>query len=165
MRVLAIDPGSAESAYVLWDGHLGFNRVKNDELRHFLRDSQWPHDVLVIELFRGMGMICGKEVFDACIWSGRFAECSQAEHVVWIPRQDVKLHICGDSRAKDANIRAALIDRFGGKPAIKKGGALHGVSKDCWSALALALTFWDNQKRYLPEPNLGHLEPQEEVWP
>lgn len=32
-----------------------------------------------------------------------------------IPRLKVKVHLCHDSRAKDANIRQAILDRFGGK--------------------------------------------------
>jgi hypothetical protein len=63
-----------------------------------------------------------------------------------IPRLKVKLHLCHDSRAKDANIRAALIDRFG-KPGTKKNpGALYGVTRDLWSALAVAITFWDTNQ-------------------
>jgi hypothetical protein len=55
----------------------------------------------------------------------------------------VKLALCGDSRAKDANIRQALIDHFGGSAAIGRKaapGPLSGISRDVWSALAIAIT-------------------------
>jgi len=58
----------------------------------------------------------------------------------------VKLHLCGSARAKDTNIRQALIDRYGGSAAIGKKaapGPLYGVSKDVWSALAVAVTAAD----------------------
>ena len=64
-------------------------------------------------------------------------------------RKDVKMHLCGSMRAKDTNIRQAIIDRYpasgGGKcPQIgtkKEPGPLYGVSKDIWSALAVAITY------------------------
>ncbi|MBV8782506.1 MAG: hypothetical protein JO353_14005, partial [Phycisphaerae bacterium] len=53
-------------------------------------------------------------------------------------------------RAKDGNIRQALIDRFGptkeraiGKK--KSPGPLYGMSGDCWSALAVAVTYADQR--------------------
>jgi hypothetical protein len=58
----------------------------------------------------------------------------------------VKLHLCGSSRAKDPNVRTALLDRFGGAGA--KGtkaapGPLYGIAADLWSALAIAVTWTD----------------------
>ncbi len=61
-----------------------------------------------------------------------------------LPRRAVKLALCGDSRAKDANIRQALIDRFGGSAAVGRKaapGPLYGISRDVWSALAIAVTY------------------------
>ena len=60
----------------------------------------------------------------------------------WI---DVKGQICRDSRAKDSNVRQALIDRYGGPSTVKKGGVLHGVSKDVWAALAVGVTYWETR--------------------
>ncbi len=40
-----------------------------------------------------------------------------------LPRRAVKLELCADSRAKDANIRQALLDRFGGSTAIGRKAA------------------------------------------
>ena len=61
-----------------------------------------------------------------------------------LPRRAVKLALCGDSRARDANIRQALIDRFGGSAAVGRKaapGPLYGISRDVWSALAIAVTY------------------------
>jgi hypothetical protein len=63
---------------------------------------------------------------------------------VLLPRRVVKLALCGDSRAKDANIRQALIDRFGGSAAVGRKaapGPLYGIHRDVWSALAIAVTY------------------------
>jgi hypothetical protein len=69
-------------------------------------------------------------------------------------RRDVKLHICGSQRAKDANIRQALIDCYGGKvEAIgkkKAPGPLYGISSHAWSALAVAQTWWDLSRFAMP---------------
>jgi hypothetical protein len=89
-------------------------------------------------------MAVGAEVFDTVLWAGRFAEAAHRVTVVMLPRRAVKLALCGDSRAKDANIRQALIDRFGGSAAIGRKaapGPLYGISRDVWSALAIAVTY------------------------
>ena len=103
-------------------------------------------DRLVIEQVASFGMAVGAEVFETVYWSGRFAEAVYPLPVDRITRIKVKTHLCHDSRAKDANIRAALIDRYGGPAALRKGGDLYGVSKDVWSALAVAVT-WADQHR------------------
>ena len=55
-------------------------------------------------------------------------------------RQDVKQFLCHSARAKDGNIRQAIIDRLG-PPGVKSApGVTYGISKHLWSALAVALT-------------------------
>jgi len=85
-------------------------------------------------------------VFDTCVWIGRFLEaCFTPGHnkPVLVYRRDVKLHFCHDSRAKDSNIRQAILDKFGGRAAAigkkKTPGPLYGIKGDMWSALAIAL--------------------------
>ena len=62
----------------------------------------------------------------------------------------MKLTLCGDARAKDPNIRAALIDRWGGSKAAAVGtkkspGPLYGFKSDMWAALAVAETFIERE--------------------
>lgn len=145
LRVLAIDPGSERSAWLVLDAGapIRFGIQDNDELMPALRDgslAQGCHAV-VIERIESYGMAVGREVFDTVWWAGRFAEAARFAAVIQMPRRDVKVAVCGDTRAKDANIRAALIDRFGGLPATRKGGSLYGITKDVWSALAIAVTW------------------------
>lgn len=65
-------------------------------------------------------------------------------------RRAVKLHLCGSMRAKDGNIRQALVDRFGGQAQAvgtkKAPGPLFGLSSHRWSALAVAVTWWDTRR-------------------
>ena len=46
-------------------------------------------------------------------------------------------------RAKDSNIRQALIDRFGVVGTKKNPGWFYGVSKDVWAAIAVGVTYHD----------------------
>ncbi len=150
-RILAIDPGSERSAWLLLtDGQPEMFRIDDNEmlaagLRLGEYAGQYP-DTVVIEKIESYGMAVGREVFDTVWWAGRFAEAARPLEVVQLPRRTVKLAICGDTRAKDSNIRLALIDRFGGPSAVgqkAKPGPLYGISKDVWSALAIAVTYSD----------------------
>lgn len=85
-------------------------------------------------------------VFEACMWIGAFREAwvyrGGATQLVY--RKDVKLFHCETSRANDASIRAALLDRYGPGRALavgtaKRPGPLHGIRGDEWAALAVAL--------------------------
>jgi hypothetical protein len=148
---IAIDPGTTHSAWVVYDGQivLDHGKSENTDMRDMLAFVGDPGllNTLVLERVESMGMAVGKEVFETVFWSGRFAE-------VWstvvqgtferIARRDVKLHLCGSSRAKDANVRQAILDRFGGAEAIgtkKKPGPLYGIKTDRWAALAVAITW------------------------
>ncbi len=148
-RILAIDPGPVQSAWLtLWDGipQQGyFGIIENDGLRSEIGASgRWNEPpVVVIEKVQSYGMAVGAEVFETVFWSGRFAEAASPLPVYRIGRKAIVTHLCGSARAKDPNVRAALIDRFGGPAAIRKGGALYGVSKDVWSALAIACAWQD----------------------
>jgi len=143
--ILAIDPGSAQSAWLQFDGTRpgSFGITANEVLAKALRSGGLP-DVVVIEKIESYGMAVGAEVFDTVWWAGRFAEAASRVGVVMLPRRAVKLALCGDSRAKDANIRQALIDQFGGSAAIGRKaapGPLYGITRDVWSALAIAVAY------------------------
>jgi len=156
MRLLAIDPGSEESAYVLYDTQenapVEWAKGSNDEVIDLnLLDAS---DRMAMEMIASYGMPVGAEVFETCMWAGRFIERWEAGHFIertedWAPvmpvyRKDVKLHLCGSPKAKDSNIRQALIDRYGGKRKAvglkATPGPLYGLKGDCWSALAVAIT-------------------------
>lgn len=151
MTILAIDPGSEQSALVAWDGStISYAAIlPNDEVLddfYGLGSRGVPYDYLVIEEIASYGMPVGREVFQTVRWAGRFEQASEFP-VAYLPRREVKLHLCGSSRAKDSNIRQALIDRFGAQGTKKQPGLTYGLRKDLWAAFALAVTFWDLQRQ------------------
>lgn len=153
MNILAIDPGPELSAFVAYDGTspVWFDKVANEELLKNIEARRGMNgcEALVIEQIAAMGMAVGAEVFETCFWSGRFAQAWSGDFDR-VKRHAVKMHLCGNMRAKDANIRQAIIDRFGGKDRAigkkKTAGPLYGISGDCWSALAIAITWWETVK-------------------
>lgn len=137
-----------DSAYcVLRDGapQQWDKQANSDVLIRLRRHWAVDRDLLAIEMIASYGMPVGREVFETCLWIGRYIEAWEARggRYQLVYRKDVKMFLCESMRAKDANIRAALIDRFGGKDrAIGKKsapGPLYGMIGDCWSALAVAL--------------------------
>ncbi|HEX7346197.1 MAG TPA: hypothetical protein VF253_05360 [Candidatus Limnocylindrales bacterium] len=154
-RILAIDPGTERSAWLVLDASVRrFGIDPNDELLTRLRGGLIRPQVVVIEQVEGYGMTVGREVFETIHWSGRFQEAAERAPrdpgvpppaVVGLTRRKVKIAICHDTKAKDQNVRLALIERFGGEACIRKGGALYGVAKDVWSALAIAVTYADQE--------------------
>lgn len=151
MRILAIDPGNTMSAWCELDDGIpvGTAKVANAELLMRLRSPEWNSDaqLLAIEMIASYGMAVGKEVFDTCLWIGRFLEAWEVRggKVRLIYRREVKLHLCHSARATDANVRAAMLDHFGPGREIAVGtkkapGPCYGIKGDEWSALAVALT-------------------------
>ena len=146
VKILAIDPGNEASAWcVVVDGRpFESGKQQNAEVLAKLREWRTEGWLLAVEMIASYGMPVGREVFDTCLWIGRFIERWGGDHML-VYRREVKLLHCGSARAKDANIRAALIDRFGpGKDKAigtkKAPGPLYGITADRWSALAVALT-------------------------
>lgn len=159
ISVLAIDPGSEQSAFA-WFGSRPqalptAELFSNHTAARHIASFEFPSDVLAIEFPFPRGMPASSELFRTVMWVGRFIErwgvgsSPQLEsRVLLINRHDVKLHHCGNARAKDSNIRAAIIDRYGGKESAigkkKTPGPLYGVRADEWQALAIALMVRDN---------------------
>lgn len=154
MRLLAIDPGTTESAWVVWDGQriTHFGKDPNEELLNHIpgmADGMTEH--CCIEMVASFGMPVGAEVFETVYWIGRFAQAYGSSCLIRndrfgvsrLTRNQIKNHLCHSSKAKDANIRQAIIDRLGHPGTKKTPGATYGVSGDIWSALAVALTWWD----------------------
>lgn len=146
---LAIDPGTTESGWVSYDsGRISdFGKWPNHELLDLV--GQDRGDYLALEMIASYGMPVGAEVFETCVWIGRFHQRWLDSHrhrtdPVMVYRKEVKMHLCGTTKAKDGNIRQAIIDIYGGKDrAIGKKatpGPLYGVSGDVWAALGLAIT-------------------------
>lgn len=153
MRLVAIDPGNELSAYVEYrSGDVAaFGKIPNLELLGILSayGASENRYALAIESIASYGMAVGATVFETCVWSGRFMQrwidVTGGAAPIRVYRRDVKLHLCNTSRAKDANVRQAIIDRYG--PGREKAvgrkaspGPLYGVKADVWQAIAVAIT-------------------------
>lgn len=153
MRIIAIDPGPTKSAFVECEGMTIHDKgiAMNDDLLDGLRFGFEDATRIVIEKIASYGMPVGEDVFETCRWTGRFIEAAMfvGRRVEMVTRGEVKMHLCKSMRAKDSNIRQAIVDLYpatgGGKnPQVgtkRQPGPLFGVSKDIWAALGVALTY------------------------
>lgn len=159
--ILAIDPGTTESAWVLYkEGEiLGFGKLPNAQV--LLIVEELNADRMAIEMPACYGMAVGKSVFETCRWVGIFQQAFGLgkTHIVYRKQQNkaegidgVCMHLCMNNRAKDSNVRQAILDRYpetGGGRVPQVGtkaqpGPLYGIATDVWSALAVAITFDDS---------------------
>ena len=143
--VIGIDPGPDQSAYAEFNGR--------SVCRHGILPNKQMHGMITffaqspifIEMIASYGMAVGASVFNTCTaigWMEAVADwCGiEAQRVF---RKDVKLHLCQSPRAKDANVRQALIDRLGSQGTKKAPGPTYGVKSHEWAALAVAVYGWD----------------------
>lgn len=174
---MAIDPGNLLSAYVIIDAStyqpLDFAKITNTNLRQKIYTKSPPFSptpkappsggdqggippfsLLVIERVQSFGMPVGREIFETCEWVGRFTEAATIRGIPvdYITRIEEKQYICHDSRAKDANIRQALIDRFArrdfknGKGTKQAPDFFYGFHHDIWQAYSVAVSYLDKHK-------------------
>jgi hypothetical protein len=141
VTIFALDPGTTQTGWARLDGQrvLESGVLSNDAMLFevmFSGDSE-----LVIEMIASYGMPVGREVFETCVWIGRFQQAWKwPEQVRLIYRKDVKMHLCGTPRAKDANVWQALLDKIGPVGTKKAPGPLYGVKSHARAALAVAVT-------------------------
>lgn len=145
MTILAIDPGTSVSGWCLLNGDSVTDSgvCDNDKLLHGL--PCMPADVLAVEIFEARGMPIGNDSIETIIFTGRLMQAWPGEFRR-VRRSEVKRHLCGTLKAKDANVRQALIDLFGGEQAIGRKaspGPLYGVKSHAWAALGVAVTARD----------------------
>lgn len=158
MKTIGIDPGDKQSAIVsigdecevishgiYLNGPELFDAI-NEAMRGRATERQ-----VAIEMIASYGMPVGETVFETCVWIGQLVRHIRHHYRVApskVYRKDVKIHLCQSMRAKDANIRQAILDRYpqtgGGKlPQVgtkSQPGPLYGIVADQWAALGVAIT-------------------------
>jgi hypothetical protein len=143
--VIGIDPGPEQSAYVEFDGARVWRHgiVANKELQDMI--SFFWDSPIFIEMIASYGMAVGASVFNTCTAIGYMEAVADSCDIKTerVFRKDVKLHLCQTPRAKDANVRQALIDRLGPQGTKKAPGPTYGVRSHEWAALAVAVYGWD----------------------
>jgi hypothetical protein len=155
--ILALDPGTSETAWLEWSLSdqriLRFGFERNIDIIGLLggiapRDCTGPAidpDYVICEGLACYGAAVGAEVFETAYWIGEYRGMCRNQHpFVLVPRLTVKVHHCHTAKAKDANVRQALIDRLGGKGTKANPGPTYGISSHNWSTLAIAVWANDN---------------------
>lgn len=154
--VLAIDPGTERSAWVLFSGWGAEERgIEQNEVivEHIIPTYVQVAQIGTVEMVESYGLPVGREVFETCVWIGRFAatwdRLAEGEPCRLVGRKDIKMHHCNQLRkVNDSVLRQVMIDRFG--PGRQKAigtkanqGPCYGLKRDLWQALALATAVWD----------------------
>ena len=148
-EVFAIDPGTTESGWCLYDTRsrwlLEHGTSSNPDLLERLLQGVRA-DIVAIEMVSSYGLPVGREVFETIFWIGRFYQacCDPAAaappEVRLVYRRTVKMRLCRSMRVGDVHVRRALIDRLGPVGVKATPGPLYGVTGHVWSALAVAVT-------------------------
>lgn len=154
MRILAIDPGNTESGVAIVqmpDFRLEwFAKLKNEDVVKVA--TRYNFDEVAIEMVACYGMPVGKDIFETCLWIGRFIEQLKEHKISFVYRKEEKIHLCGSMKAKDANIKQSLVNRYAkhdfksGKGTKKEPDTFYGVSKDVWQAIAVGVTHFEKIK-------------------
>ncbi|MEI6870676.1 MAG: hypothetical protein WCL08_00200 [Verrucomicrobiota bacterium] len=174
--IFAIDAGSTHSGYAIIEskGQLHrdfflptFGKVENEELLGIIRN--WaPHCVFPIEFPYPKNNVVAYEVFLMTAWVGRMQQVildAGANHYK-IFRHREKSVMCHTGAATDSQIRAAIIDLYGGKGTKSSPGPTFGVSADVWQAIAVATTFaveGDSTMLVKPQPKPKPTKPKMKI--
>jgi len=184
MFYLGIDPGTYKTGVALWDsdtdtvgikGHLANEEVLDILSRSVVpsdRVQPWVNDAIHIdeiwcETMEYQGMPVGDETFETCIWIGEYRKTARDLGIPFrlVKRRVVRIHHCGSTRAKDSNVRGAIIGRFGywehGKTGLgtkKNPGTLYGVTGHAFQALSNAVYAADTEKERERASELENME-------
>lgn len=157
--LLGIDPGTTQSAYALYavgaKAASLSKKADNLVILNDLKNLSFVADFMVMEQLKAYGH-ASDSLFFTAMWTGRFISAwlsgdKEGERYTLLPRKTIVAQLCGTVRAKDKDVRMALVDYFtsigakqgGGKiPVIgtkKSPGTLFGYSQDRWAALSAAV--------------------------
>ena len=117
-RWLCFDPGTFKTGWVIFDPHaetvLDAGWDKNDDAIE-VTECMGFHDRIIMETFAAQGMPLGSSSLETVRFEGMLIERAAASRQIVvdrITRREIKLTLCGTSRAKDQNVRAALVDLY-----------------------------------------------------
>jgi hypothetical protein len=149
VKILAIDPGTTQSGWAILEGHhvhesgVSPNEHVLERIRMtggYVQAGLVQPMTLAIERFEARGMPIGDDSVQTILWTGRFVQAWHSPDTVrMVKRSEVKLRLCGTTRAKDPNVRQALIDQLGPPGTKKAPGGTYGVASHAWAALGVAL--------------------------
>ena len=145
--ILAIDPGTTQSGWVLFDGARVLQSGVSPNASVLM--AAYSHaagraNCAAIEQIVGMGQRAGTETFESARWAGRFEEAwsrGGPGRVLLLPRRAVKAHLrdsTGTMPKGDAEVRGQLIALLGEPGRKAAPGPTYGVASHAWAALAVA---------------------------
>ena len=154
-HILAIDPGTTRSGLVVVERGLVEVAAKVDNeialnyARSYSNGSALETSIVCIERFEARGMPMSDDSVETVLFTGQLIEavtCTKFAQLALLKRSKIKIALCGTARAKDANVRAALIDIWGDSiRKRKKDGTLSEnqftIVSDAWAALAVATVY------------------------
>lgn len=156
---VGIDPGTYESGVAVIDSEtlapILAVKIKNEETVATLKQTFADHGIdpadadFAIEGVTSYGRPVGRETFQTCEWIGRYDEQLRAwtgRYPERVYRIEEKKCLCGTGRARDADIRRALIGAIGPIGTKKNPGPLYNVTRDAWSAIAVAVTHIEKER-------------------
>lgn len=145
--IVGIDTGTTQSAMVVCDAQTLYPykaiKLANAEIERQLEQILYNGFAIVgIERLENHGMPIGQFTIETIIEIGRLTYICDRFGAKWdyVLRSQEKMELCFNPRAKDGNIRQALIDIYGGKGTKKNQGWFYGFKADQWQAYAVAHT-------------------------
>lgn len=162
-NVLAVDPGSSISGYVvLTDDNVITDKgiVDNEEMLLMMNSQVADHCVVekpgahVMTIKATGHPYIPEHVKETLIYFGRLQAywelLSDSGEFYAMARRDALKYVTGKgSRVGDKEMRAGLISLYGGPDAIglkKNPGPLYGISSHMWAALGLGVAYHDTIK-------------------
>lgn len=141
--ILAIDPGNIQSGYVMveHDGEeirrvLEAGKIENPAVTDMLDRKLYANCIdVAIEMIAGMGMTVGQEVFDTCVWVGRFWEIalrSGGYEPKRIYRREEKLDLCGSLSGRPSLTAMRPASRISARAQRKRTHTLQGAALACY---------------------------------
>ena len=152
MKVLAIDPGALESAFVMYDGERPlFNKLNNEQTLRIIRKTK--ADLVLIENLSSYGKPVGRDVFETLIWIGRFVQLCEEKELKYelILRTSIKAWHVGTTAAKDSNVKFSLVEKYAkfdfkhGKGKKDNPDFFYGFKADIWQAFAIAAYYFEKE--------------------
>lgn len=145
LGVLAIDPGTNTSGVVTYrkDGTISgaCPDMLNADVLEFVQSLAHEFVIAVETMENTYGRSIDMQTILTLEFIGEIKERCRAHNgfMVRCPRSKVTHAICRSYKAKDKDVRAELISRFGEPGTKKNPGVTYGISSHAWSALAVAI--------------------------
>lgn len=140
--ILALDPGSEKTAWVVWDGA----KIRESGVTENVKlIEELPYaDAMVIEQVKAYGIV-GETVLDTVMWIGQFRREHErfGRRVDLCPRKTAVTHLTSQSTAGDAATFAALKDKIGPVGTKKFPGPLYKIGPHERAALVVAIWWWE----------------------